>query len=68
MKSLTKITLSFTPNEANTFCNVLLKGIEYYTNHQDTETINPVWLWGILADVSTYMYEQNTEEEKNEYV
>lgn len=68
MKDLTKVTLTFTPSEANTFCNVLLKGIEYYTNHQDTETVNPVWLWGVLADVSTYMYEKNAEEGKNEYV
>lgn len=68
MKDLIKITLSFTPSEANTFCNILLKGIEYYTNHQDTETVNPVWLWGMLADISTYMYKKNAEEEGYEYV
>lgn len=59
MKDLTKVTLTFTPSEANTFCNVLLKGIEYYTNHQNIETVNSAWLWGVLADITTSMYDQN---------
>lgn len=62
MKNLIKLEIELTPSEANTLCTVLAKGIDYYTYtyHQDTETVNPLWLWGIMQDLSTAVYEQNT--------
>lgn len=60
MKNLITLTINLTPSEANTLCSVLAKGIDYYTYHQDTETVNPLWLWGVMQDLSTAMYEQNT--------
>lgn len=62
MKPLIKLSIELTPSEANTLCTILAKGIDYYTYHQDTETVNPVWLWGIMQDLSTAMYEQNVGE------
>lgn len=66
MKSLIKLSIELTPTEANTLCTVLAKGIDYYTYHQDTETINPVWLWGLMQDLSTAVYEQNVSESEEE--
>lgn len=60
MKNLITLKIELTPSEANTLCTVLAKGIDYYTYHQDTETVNPVWLWGVMQDLSTAMYEQYT--------
>ena len=60
MKNLITLTIKLTPSEASTLCSVLAKGIDYYTYHQDTEIVNPVWLWGVMQDLSTAMYEQNT--------
>lgn len=60
MKDLITLKIELTPSEANTLCSVLAKAIDYYTYHQDTETVNPVWLWGVMQDLSTAMYEQNT--------
>lgn len=59
MKNLITFKMVLTPSEANSLCTVLSKAIDYYT-HQDTETINPVWLWGVMQDLSTAVYEQNT--------
>jgi hypothetical protein len=61
MKNLITLKIELTPSEANTLCTVLAKGIDYYTYHQDTETVNPLWLWGVMQDLSTAMYEQNTK-------
>lgn len=60
MKNLITLKITLTPSEANTLCSVLAKGIDYYTYHQDTETVNPLWLWGVMNDLSTAVYEQNT--------
>lgn len=65
MKNLIKLEIELTPSEANTLCTVLAKGIDYYTYHQDTETVNPLWLWGIMQDLSTAMYVQNVEESED---
>ena len=60
MKNIT-LKIELTPSEANTLCSVLAKGIDYYTYHQDTEKVNPVWLWGVMNDLSSAVYEQNTK-------
>lgn len=62
MKELVTIEIKVTPDEAATLCNVLAKGIKYYTNNRYTEPVTPVWLWGVMQDLSTAMYEQNTRE------
>ena len=64
MKNLITFKMVLTPSEANTLCTVLAKGIDYYTYHQDTETVNPVWLWGVMQDLSTAVYEQSTREDE----
>jgi len=61
MKDLITLKIKLTPSEANILCTVLAKGIDYYTYHQDTETINPLWLWGVMQDLSTAVYVQNTK-------
>ncbi len=63
MKDIITLKIELTPSEANTLCTVLAKGIDYYTYHQDTETINPMWLWGLMNDVSQAVYEQNINQE-----
>lgn len=63
MKNLITLKIELTPSEASTLCTVLAKGIDYYTYHQDTETVNPVWLWGLMNDVSKAVYEQNVNQE-----
>lgn len=65
MKQLIKMEIELTPSEASTLCEVLAKGIKYYTNsyYDGTETVNPVWLWGLMNNLTTAMYEQNTREE-----
>lgn len=65
MKNLIKLEIELTPSETNTLCTVLAKSIDYYTYHQDTETVNPLWLWGIMQDLSTAMYVQNVEESED---
>ena len=64
MKNLITFKMVLTPSEANSLCTVLAKGIDYYTYHQDTETINPVWLWGVMNDLSSAVYEQSTKEDE----
>lgn len=66
MKNLITLKIELTPSEATTLCSALAKGIDYYTYHQDTETINPIWLWGIMQDLSTAVYEQNVRESEEE--
>ena len=61
MKNLATLKIELTPSEANMLCTVLAKGIDYYTHHQDTETVNPIWLWGLMQDLSTAMYEHYTK-------
>ena len=58
MKKLITLNLELTPVEASNLCTVLAKVIGHYTF---TEEINPVWLWGIMQDLSTAVYEQNTK-------
>ena len=59
------IKINVTLDEAATLCNVLAKGIRYYTDayYRGTETVNPVWLWGLMNDVSKAVYERNVKEE-----
>ena len=66
MKNLITLKIELTSSEANTLCSVLAKAIDYYTHHQDTETVYPVWLWGVMQDLSTAMYEQNVRESEKE--
>lgn len=63
MKELVTIEIKVTPDEAATLCNVLAKGIGYYTNNRYTEPVAPVWLWGLMNDVSKAVYEQNVNQE-----
>ena len=65
MKNLIKLEIELSPTEATTLCSILAKGICYYTDaeYAGTETVNPMWLWGIMHDLSKAMYEQNTKEE-----
>ena len=65
MKNLITLKIELTPSEANTLCTVLAKAIDYYTYRQDTETVNPIWFWGLMNELSSAMYKQNTEEDED---
>ncbi len=64
MKDLIKFEVELTPTEASTFCTILNKAIDYYTFNQDKETINPIWIWGLMSTLSSAMYKQNIEEDR----
>ncbi len=66
MKNLITLKIELTPVEAAALCSVLAKGIDYYTYHQGTEPITPVWLWGLMQDLSTAVYEQSVRESEEE--
>lgn len=65
MKNLVTLKIELTPDEAAILCNVLAKGIDYYTNNRYTQPVTPIWLWGLMNDVSKAVYEQNVNESED---
>lgn len=62
MNNFIKFEIELTPIEANSLCTVLAQAIDYYTYNQDIETINPVWLWGLMHKLSGAVYEHYSKE------